>query len=89
MVVFQVSNWLMKEIVTMENVEERVALVSRLVDIMEVREGWGRGKGERGTHNYHAPSVELVNVSYEHYPYLYLLTTIRHIVSAITLLLTF
>lgn len=31
-----ISNWLAKEIVTMENMEERVALVSRLVDIMDV-----------------------------------------------------
>ena len=30
------SNWLSEEIVFTENFEERVALVSRLVDIMEV-----------------------------------------------------
>ncbi len=32
----QVSNWLSEDIVFTENAEERVALVSRLVDIMEV-----------------------------------------------------
>lgn len=32
----QVSNWLSEDIVFTENFEERVALVSRLVDIMEV-----------------------------------------------------
>ena len=35
-VLLQVSNWLTMEIVSTENFEERVALVSRLVDIMVV-----------------------------------------------------
>ena len=33
----QISNWLMYEMVFTENFEERVALLSRLVDIMVVR----------------------------------------------------
>ena len=43
----QVSNWLTTEIVFTENLEERVALVSRLVDIVVVggRE-WEMGGGD-------------------------------------------
>ena len=43
----QVSNWLTTEIVFTENLEERVALVSRLVDVVVVsrrRERGGRGR---------------------------------------------
>ena len=46
----QVSNWLTTEIVFTENLEERVALVSRLVDVVVVgrkRDGEG-GRWEEG-----------------------------------------
>ena len=51
----QVSNWLTTEIVFTENLEERVALVSRLVDVVVVsrrRERGGRGRlgeGDEGS----------------------------------------
>ena len=44
----QVSNWLTTEIVFTENLEERVALVSRLVDIVVVGGREGEVRGESG-----------------------------------------